>query len=347
MERAAEHGGKRTTSVDAFPTLPAGQLRKRGVGNLLRMGHCAPAVMQTLLDASDAEAKWLVLLTAGRPGGIGNTGGECGGLTAPLIQIGLRHGRDETVDGLPVAVEKGHDLLGRFTARCGTTQCRQILGDARVPLRCVGVVREAPAMCAQCIAGASEDAIAPDTRQAFRELYAEWQQQGFHCADAVFAELDTADVPDELADAVTAFMGGTAMAGMTCSALTAGVMALGLALGEIEDSRPRVAKMIATMALGGDAIADDVNKFNRVVNLGHELASWFEAEFGSTQCRTLTGSDFATAEGVRGYIERDGTSECARMARLVAERVDQMIAAATEDPPAALETGRGRSATHR
>lgn len=318
-------------SVEAFPTLSPERLRRRSVSNLLRMGHCAPTVMQTMLDASDTDAKWLVLLMAGLPGGIGNTGSECGGLTAPLVQIGLRHGRDETDDGLPLVVEKGHELLQRFTARSGTTQCREILGDARVPLRCIGVVREAPAMCAQCLAAQTGCAIAPDARRAYRELYEHWQQQGFHCADAVFAELDTADTPAELTDAVTAFMGGTVFTGMTCSALTAGVMALGLALGEIEDSRLRVARMIALMAVGGNAIADDVNAFNRVVNLGHDLARWFEAEFGSTQCRALTGCDFATTQGVHAYIEHDGTSQCARIARLVAERVTEMIATAVAD----------------
>jgi Putative redox-active protein (C_GCAxxG_C_C) len=91
--------------------------------------------------------------------------------------------------------------------------------------------------------------------------------------------------------------------------------------------------MIATMALGGDAFADDVNAFNRVMNLGHDLARWFEAQFGSTQCRTLTGCDFATSEGVHAYIEHDGTSECARMARLVAERVADIVTAAADVPP--------------
>jgi C_GCAxxG_C_C family probable redox protein len=315
--------------VDAFPTVPAAELRKRSVANLLRMGHCAPTVMQTMLEASDTDAEWLVLLTAGLPGGIGNTGAECGGITAPLVLMGLRHGRDATVDGLPVVVDQGHDLLQRFTARCGTTQCRQILGDARVPLRCIGVVREAPAMCAQCIAASGEQTIRPDARQAYRELYAHWQQRGFHCADAVFAEHNVADAPDELADAVTAFMGGTLFTGMTCSALTAGVMVLGLAFGEIEDSRRRVARMIAMMALGREAFADDVNAFNRTMNRGHELARWFEAQFGSTQCRALTGCDFATADGVRAYVEHDGTSDCARIAHLVAERVAEMVAAST------------------
>jgi hypothetical protein len=285
--------------------------------------------------------------TAGRDRQHGN---ECGGLTAPLAQIGLRHGRKKTDDGLPLVVEKGHELLQRFTARCGTTQCREILGDARVPLHCIGVVREAPAMCAQCLAASTEHAIAPEARQAYRELYEHWQQRGFHCADAVFAELDTAGTPAELTDAVTAFIGGTVLTGMTCSALTAGVMALGLALGEIEDSRLRVARMIATMALGGNAIADDLNKFNRVVNLGHDLARWFEGRVGSTQCRTLTGCDFAAAQGVHAYIQRDGTAECARIARLVAGRVADLIAQTAQAPTNGLSTrdaGSDRAMTER
>lgn len=315
-------------ALDAFPIISEESLRRRSVGNLLRMGHCAPSVMQTLVDASDEDARWLVLLVAGLPGGIGNTGGECGGLTAPLVLMGLRYGRAESADGLLMVVEKGHDLLRRFTAGRGTTQCRAIRGQARVPLRCIGVVRQAPSMCARCLAATSiRDAVPAESRQAYRELDAHWRQQGFHCAGAVFAGLDRAEtVPDEVSQAVTAFMGGTVLSGMTCSALTAGVMALGLAVGEAEDSRLRVLRMIATMAVGGNAFADDMNAFNRVMNLGQELARWFEAEFGSTQCRTLTGCDFATAEGVHAYIENDGTSGCSRIARLVAARVGQVVA---------------------
>jgi hypothetical protein len=211
--RRRKHPRWLTMPLEAFPTIATEELRKRSVSNLLRIGHCAPTVIQTMLDASDTEANWLVLLTAGLPDGIGNTGGECAGLTAPLVLMGLRHRRDETADGLPVVVDAGHDLLQRFRDRHGTTDCRKILGNARVPLRCVGVVREAPAMCAECLAASGgRHVIAPDRRAAYRELYA-------HC-------------------------------------------------------------------------------------------------------------DFATAEGVHAYIEHDGTIECARIARLVAERVADMIAAA-------------------
>lgn len=68
--------------VRDLTTIPARALRRRSMANLLRMGHSAPTVMQTLLDVSETEAEWLVRLTAGLPGGIGNTGAECGGVTA-------------------------------------------------------------------------------------------------------------------------------------------------------------------------------------------------------------------------------------------------------------------------
>jgi C_GCAxxG_C_C family probable redox protein len=268
-------------ALEAFPTARPAELRKRSVANLLRMGHCAPSVMQTVVDASASEATWLVKLTAGLPGGIGNTHGECGGLTAPLVVVGLRHGRDEMADGLPVAVEKGHDLLQRFEAAHDTTQCGAILGDARLPLRCVGVVRQAPSMCAQCLAARSgADVLPPPTRAAYQKLYAHWHERGFHCADAVFDELDgAAAAPVELRDATTAFMGGTLFTGMTCSALTAGVMALGSTLGE----------------------------------------------FGSTQCRALTGCDFASMADVREYIATDGTTRCTGIAQRVASRVADLV----------------------
>ena len=131
--------------------------------------------------------------------------------------------------------------------------------------------------------------------------------------------------PTELRDATTAFMGGTLFTGMTCSALTAGVMALGLALAQIENSRLRVLRMLSTMAVGGNASADELNAFNPVMNLGHKLAAWFQGEFGSTQCRELTGCDFATADDVQDYLATDSTAGCARIARGVAARVADLI----------------------
>lgn len=78
------------------------EYRNMSISNLLRMGHCAPTVMQTVLDAAHTEQEWLIKLTAGMPGGIGNTGFECGSATSPLILMGLRYGLGGAIQGLPL-----------------------------------------------------------------------------------------------------------------------------------------------------------------------------------------------------------------------------------------------------
>ena len=55
-------------------TVSTRTLRRRSMSNLLRMEHCAPPVMQTLFDGLRYRGGVLVKLTAGLPGGIGNTG---------------------------------------------------------------------------------------------------------------------------------------------------------------------------------------------------------------------------------------------------------------------------------
>jgi len=305
----------------------AKRLRRRSLANLARMGHCAPTVMQTLLDASQVEAPWLVKTTAGLPGGIGNAGDECGGVTAPLMLLGLRHARDPLDRGLPMVVYKGQDLLQRFTACHGTSLCREIRGQGRLPLRCVGVVRQSPETYCQTAAHSSRHVLTDTCRHAFARLHAHFVEHGFHCAHAVLTALGpVVRVDQPLLDATSGFVGGTVFSGRTCSALAAGVMALGAARGEIENSRVRVARMIGLMAVGGDAFRDDRNAFNKTMNLGHALSQWFRTTFGSTQCRALTECDFSTPEGVDRYIASAQVTRCKDMANRVASQVQGLLA---------------------
>jgi hypothetical protein len=303
-------------------------LGRRSLVNLSRMGHCAPTVMQTMLDATGVEAEWLVKLSAGLPGGIGNTGAECGGVTAPLILFGLRGGLDTKRRRLPLIVYQGHDLMRRFRACQGTTSCREIRGDDRLPLRCVSVIRKSPSLCARTLASECRDVLSQEQERAYARLYAHWIDQDFHCAHAVLrATPDRMFASEDLRKASSGFLGGTVFTGMTCSAFTAGVMALGLALGKLENSRWRVLRMITTMAAGGDAFVDELNAFNATMNLGHRLSEWFVAEFGTTRCVALTGCDFSTDEGVRRYLENGGTTRCRVIADSVARRTQELIEA--------------------
>jgi hypothetical protein len=191
----------------------------------------------------------------------------------------------------------------------------------------MGVIRRSPELCSEVLAGGS-DTIPEGKREAYCRLCAHWRENDFHCAHAVLRHLAPEAAPSsELLDGTSAFLGGSALLGRTCSALTAGVMALGLALGNLERSRFRVLRLIATMAAGGDPTAENLNAFNRTVNLGHRLACWFTAQYGSTQCREITKADFGSEAGVSAYIEGNGMERCRALARRVAAEVRTIIGA--------------------
>jgi len=300
--------------------------RRYGLSNLLKMGHCAPAVMQTLLDLGNTKEEWLVRMTAGLPGGIGNTGFECGGITSPLVQLGLEYGLNVKDDGLPWVIYAGHDYNQLFQKCNNSLLCKDILGKRRVPLPCIKVVRHAPELYIQTRSKENTEAISGETREAFLLLYSHMSANDFHCAHAVLRHLgDTIPVTRELLDGTSGFIGGTAFKGLTCSAFTAGLMAVGLKLGEIEDSFPRVVRMLATMIAGGNALADHMNKFNRVMNIGNRMSKWFKKEFGSTLCHEITQCDFSSLTNVHQYIERDSVTTCKIIAEQVARQAEMII----------------------
>ena len=301
--------------------------RRRGFANLLRMGHCAPTAMRTILDVSSTDGEWLVRLSAGMPGGIGNTGHECGAVTSPLAMLGTQHGLREVDRGLPVIFDRGHALCRDFLACQGTLQCREIRTRGGFPLQCVGPVLRSAELWRDASDAAGPDAIPEDIRAGYARLYAHFTGHEFHCAQAVLGHLGYS--PSEhrdVLDATSAFLGGTLFMGRTCSALTAGVLAMGLKAGEIENSRLRVIRLLATMTVGGDAFDDRLNRFNPSMNRGNRLAKWFAGEFGSTQCRKITGCDFAAPGGVSDYVEGDRITRCRAIAREVAEQVERVLA---------------------
>ena len=299
--------------------------RTRSLNNMLRMGHCAPAVMQTILDINHSEQEGLVKLMAGMPGGIGNTGFECGGITSPLVILGLRHGLREMHDGLPLIFDQGHAYFQQFSNENAASFCK-VIQNPRFPVRCIHAVRYSPELLAETLENDNRSAIPAEQREAYSCLYGHMKQSNFHCAHAVFQQLeDTIPVDQELIDASSAFIGGTLFKGITCSAYTAGVMAIGMKLGEIENNYLRVMRMLALMMSGGDAFPDGVNKFNRALNTGHRLSKWFRTEFGSTQCQAITQCDFSCKAGVGKYIDGDGVTRCRRIARRVAEEVQNIL----------------------
>jgi hypothetical protein len=260
------------------------------------------------------------------PGGIGNSGFECGAFTSPLTLMGLHSGLHEMDRGLPVIFDRGFAHCQHFLRCHKTLLCKEIRGKDRFPKHCIRPVCLAPELFMDTSINNSRGEIPVRTRESFCHLYSHLSNKRFHCAQAVFDYLHY-KTPEhrELFDAASAFIGGTLFMGMTCSALAAGVMAIGLRSGEIENSPPRVIQMLFRMTFGGNAFDEKINKFNRPMNTGHRMSKWFRQEFGSTQCRAITQCDFSTQAGVNKYIQSDCVTTCREIAKKVAEMVQNML----------------------
>jgi protein-S-isoprenylcysteine O-methyltransferase Ste14 len=316
--------------VGRYVTLPLA-LRGwvRAFGTFLTMGHCAPTFMSSILCVCGRrKADWLVRLASALPGGIGNTGGECGGITSPLVLQGLIHGLSSVEGDLPLVFDRSYNHIETFRCHQCTLLCREIRGGPNTVLPCIRAVVDTGAICAETLCGESRNVMPAETREAYRRLYTAFNRRGFHCARTVLRKFDgLLSVQPDLLEAASAFLGGTAFRGMTCSALTAGAMALGLSTGEIESSPWRVLRMAYLILTGGPAFDDKVNKFNRSMNRGGELAAWFATQFGSTQCREITGADFSSTAEVETYLGCGGIDRCQRIAQKVADHVQLMLGA--------------------
>ena len=240
--------------------------------------------------------------------------------------LGIWDGLRQVDRGLPAIFDKGHMLCHNFLDCHKTLNCKEIRGKDRFPRHCIPPVTRSPELFLAALDGDPQKAIPVDRMIAYTRLYSHLVENNFHCAQAVLIHLGyTPTEHRELFDAVSAFIGGTLFIGKTCSAFTAGVMAIGLRAGEIENSIPRVIRLLAIMTIGGNTFDEKINKFNRSMNRGYKLSRWFTKEFGSTQCQAITHCDFSDLTGVNNYIEGDCIPRCRQIAEKVAIKVQTMI----------------------
>ena len=127
-------------------------------------------------------------------------------------------------------------------------------------------------------------------------------EEGFNCSESVL--LLTASewgIRNKIFPRIaTGFGGGMGRKGYICGALSGGVIALGARYG-----RDR----------GADTAARD-----KTYTLVRELFKKFEDEFGSVNCRELTGCDLTTSEG-RERLKKLHEEKCAKYISRTAELV--------------------------
>jgi C_GCAxxG_C_C family probable redox protein len=142
--------------------------------------------------------------------------------------------------------------------------------------------------------------------EAARDLFLD-DANTYGCAETVFVVLKEAYGLADSTDssAAMALNGGLAYSGGPCGAISGAALAIGL--------------------LAAERIADHREAKRAARLITAQLLADFEAEYGATDCRTLTGVDLRTDEGHREFIEggawRDG---CLRQVEFVVGRLSPL-----------------------
>jgi hypothetical protein len=187
----------------------------------------------------------------------------------------LIYGSETDAQGIPKVFTIGRRHVHRFAALNGSYDCREILVNDRNVLPCTKAIGGASGLLMNLISGGSDDSIPEmeaDRAATCKKLLRAFDDAGFHCAHSVLEALsDVVVLGDDLLSATIGYVGGALCLGRTCSALTAGVLAVGARCGGVEESYWRVLKLVCRMVMGLDAAGDHLNAANRALNMGGRL----------------------------------------------------------------------------
>jgi hypothetical protein len=256
-------------------------------------------------------------------GGIGMLRNECGTATSPILFLGLLYGEQVGPDGIPKVITLGQDYLKRFAGLHGGVRCREVTPVFQNVFPCLQAMRHAPKILLAVIREDNGQGTPVPGGAALLQAFA---QQNFHCALSVLNDPGDGITVEPLhLRAARGLIGGTVLQGMTCSALSAGMLAIGIHCGQIENSYLRVPRLLFRIAAGLDFMHERYNAFNNAMNIGNRLGLWFNERFGGTECKAILGKDLSTREGVDGYIAENTIDRCREISAGVAARVRDML----------------------
>ncbi len=102
----------------------------RAVARFMEGYSCAQAVASAFADALGMPEDLLLKAAAGFGGGMGQTGGTCGVVSAAVLVIGLQHGgtRPEDRQIREETYALAREFVNRFRLRHGAVLCTDLLG---------------------------------------------------------------------------------------------------------------------------------------------------------------------------------------------------------------------------
>jgi C_GCAxxG_C_C family probable redox protein len=146
--------------------------------------------------------------------------------------------------------------------------------------------------------------VRPESVEKAVSLY----RAGFSCSQAVFAaHAERFKLSRDLAlKLTTGFGGGMARQGLTCGAVTGGIMVIGLKYGRI--------------------LPDDQDSKERTYRLVLDFVNRFKQMHGHVSCKALLGCDIDTPEGHR-QAEQEGLfeSHCPRFVEDAASLIEEIL----------------------
>jgi len=293
------------------------------IKNIRRMGHCAPGIMQTLLDINGIHNENIVLYAGGMAGGIAGSDMECGALTAPLMFLGFQNasiaGTTKKID----VICRAQSYLNKFNECIGSTICGLIRQKSNSA--CIRTIRTFYNPFSEAVL--YPVILSGETMKSYSLLLKTFDDNKFHCSQNVLGNLNgNFSVTNELLDTSWPFIGGIALLNRTCGALTGGVLAISSKTAKIENSYLRVARLNRLIRHENNAAMDEeINNFNRSINYSEELGHWFRNEFGSTSCHDIWGLNFSDMNDVEKYISGHCMLQCSYITKKVAQKVNSMI----------------------
>ena len=143
-------------------------------------------------------------------------------------------------------------------------------------------------------------------------------ERQYHCCSqaTLFALQEALGLEDELAlKAASSLCGGVGLSGNTCGALLAGVMVMGMKMGrgDLKEGFARVMKAMVP---------------------ANRLVRWFEAEYGTTVCRNISGLEVneemlgmmvANPDASLRAHDPERVERCSRICGKTAEKVIEIL----------------------
>jgi C_GCAxxG_C_C family probable redox protein len=99
--------------------------------SLFRQGWaCSQAILAAYVGETGLNLEQAFRLGEGFAGGLSGLGRTCGAVTGAMMVIGLKHGRTRVDDQAKrdATGKRVRQLINRFERRCGSSECRQLLG---------------------------------------------------------------------------------------------------------------------------------------------------------------------------------------------------------------------------